>query len=152
MRRDLAWPVQNSRPVEAAHPDGSEITIDVERRRLLLSFRGLLTGEAMISQLHREEPVYSQYPSFDRLNDLSEADMGGVTPEALRLLQEAVRRVDLRVGFSGRVAIVAPTDLAFGLTRMFQLGGDTRESPQRVFRSAEEAHRWLDGTFGAPEA
>jgi hypothetical protein len=43
------------------------------------------------------------------------------------------------------MAIIAPTDLLFGYSRMFQTLGELHDSPinTRVFRTPEEAKSWL---------
>ena len=42
-----------------------------------------------------------------------------------------------------RVAIVAPDDLAFGLSRMFKVYRENGLSEHRIFRTPEEAWAWL---------
>lgn len=43
----------------------------------------------------------------------------------------------------GRAAIVAERDLAFGLSRMYELLADDQRVATRVFREVERARQWL---------
>ncbi len=48
---------------------------------------------------------------------------------------------------SGRTAIVAHDDLAFGMSRMYELVTDNSELKVKVFRDAEAALDWLSEDF-----
>jgi hypothetical protein len=47
------------------------------------------------------------------------------------------------------VAIVAPTDVVFGLARMFQMMSEGRGNHIEVFRGMDDALAWLAGGSGA---
>jgi hypothetical protein len=49
---------------------------------------------------------------------------------------------------ASKLAIIAPTDLAFGLGRMYQMLRDDGPDHIRIFREGEEAWEWL----AAPDA
>ena len=74
-------------------------------------------------------------PGFHELTDLRRAQMGGVTSTGLRSLALVVERHLAGKCDSFRTAVVAPEDLEFGLSRVYE--AMSRESPEHVmvFRS-----------------
>jgi len=76
--------------------------------------------------------------------DLTGAELEHLLPGDVQSIAKTPRKfLEDRAG--GRTAIVAPNDLAFGLARMYEFTVDPAEVPVevQVFRSAEEASRWL---------
>ena len=77
-------------------------------------------------------------PTFAQLVDLRDVtvftlDTGTIREKAARsLFQPGVRR-----------AIVAPSDIAFGLARMFGMYAASASQTVSVFRTIDEAERWL---------
>ena len=49
---------------------------------------------------------------------------------------------------SSKVAIVASSDLAFGLSRVFEVYREDERSKHRVFRTVREAWDWLNDSAG----
>lgn len=77
--------------------------------------------------------------------DLTRAELEHLREEDVRSIGETPRKFsEERNG--GRTAIVAPTDLAFGLARMYEFISDPSEVliEIQVFRSVEEATQWLE--------
>ncbi|MDX1648269.1 MAG: hypothetical protein R3263_00310 [Myxococcota bacterium] len=87
----------------------------------------------------------------DELVDLRAIDASRVSSGGLRRLAGVFEKAD--AGEPGRVAIVAASDLAFGLSRMYQAFRSESMSEICVFRELEEARRWLglDQLPGLPE-
>lgn len=82
--------------------------------------------------------------SVDDLIDLRRVTHMAVTSAGLHRL---IALYDGRAsgGFATRAAIVAPTDVLFGVARMFQtLRGDANPDEVEVFRNLEGALLWLE--------
>jgi hypothetical protein len=99
--------------------------------------------------LYLQQRVYADSdfdPTFRRLADLSQVEQLGVTIQGIRTM---LSRSHWKVG--ARQAIVAPTDLAFGMARMAsnlrQLGEGMENT---VFRTKDEAMSWLDSDESDP--
>ena len=75
---------------------------------------------------------------FDQLWDLSGATEVQIEAEAIK---ELARARSFEAG--AKRAVVAPSDLAFGMARMFQLLHDEAPEDVRVFRAEADARRWL---------
>lgn len=60
----------------------------------------------------------------------------------IRQIAEFAERADA-VWAGGRWAVVAPRDLVYGMARMYQLIRSGAPYEIEVFRTREEAHRWL---------
>jgi hypothetical protein len=74
------------------------------------------------------------------LLDMSEAVSTEVTGPEIRKLAERDLTGPDRIT---RMAIVATTELGFGLARMYQTLSDSMGTEVRVFRDRGEARRWL---------
>lgn len=87
----------------------------------------------MIQKL-RSDPDYSK--GYDSITDLSEV--------RLHYTSEEIKRFT-KIGLSPvKVAIVAPSDISYGMSRMFEMltDGDT-PAEVRVFRDIASAATWL---------
>lgn len=78
----------------------------------------------------------------DELVDLRAVDGARMSSAGLRQLAGVFEAHEK--GEPGRVAIVASSDLAFGLSRMYQAFRSQSMSEIRVFRDLDEACRWLE--------
>jgi hypothetical protein len=88
-------------------------------------------------------------PGHRELVDLRELRHTEVTGPARRLVAGIFARTD-RHADRTRVAVCAPDDLAFGLSRMYEAFRESSGLQLRVFRTLGEAERWLaDGSESA---
>ncbi len=113
--------------------------IDVERRMIFSTATGVVTDEDLRG--HRErilaDPDFGA--SFDQLWNFQDAAKIDISATAVRQLARA-RSYEPGV----KRAIVTPSDLGYGLARMFQILHDEAPEDLRVFRDLEEAMKWLD--------
>jgi hypothetical protein len=95
------------------------------------------------------DPGYD--PAADHIVDGGGIERLEVSPATLQEAAHLFARADRGISTSTRpkVAIVAPTDAAFGLARMYETYREMQPSPKRylVCRTMTEARRWL----GLPE-
>lgn len=131
-----------------------EYEIDHERRRVLAKSLGTLTDEDVFRY---QADVWSRpdVAGYDELMDMS-AVGDIVVPSATRVreLAELAARMDGR-SQPARFAIFAPSDLAFGLGKMFESFRDVMPHGTKrvgVFRSMDEALAFLREGSGAREA
>ena len=112
--------------------------IDRELRTVFSQATGLLTDKDL--SLHQADLLAdpSFDASFDQLWDLRAITDTTVTQRALRQLASSRSYTP-----ESRRAIVAPHDLSFGLSRMFQLLHDSAPEEICVFRNLDEARNWL---------
>ncbi|MFC1670761.1 hypothetical protein ACFL20_10255 [Spirochaetota bacterium] len=93
------------------------------------------------------DAIKNFYKSENMLNvlwDLSKSNFDSLRPtdiESIVAIQSKYK--DIRKG--GKTAIVAPEDLHFGLSRMYQIQADLHKQSfkTRVSRTTEEAQQWL---------
>ncbi len=83
-------------------------------------------------------------PAFSKLIDLREADSRSRSSQALRYLSEQTRSHYADTDAMSKVAIVAPDDLSFGLSRMYDSITDENAEDVAVFRTSAEACEWLE--------
>ena len=117
-----------------------QIQGDAEIIRIILS--GHLT-EAEISELGRElarlEAGYATTPN--RLTDLSGVDKGALPYAAIQERAEKNRGRVYATNFKS--AIVAPTALDYGLTRIYQTLSANPQIDLQIFKTRAEAEGWL---------
>jgi hypothetical protein len=119
-----------------------KVNVDESRELVEIVFAGEVTKSEFIELMDRyfREPS-SAFPlgPFD-LSDVTGVD---VAAESVR---DAARRageyVDSRLD-GGKLAIVAPRDLLFGMARMYEILRGDSPVEVRVFREREEAESWL---------
>ncbi|MDZ7631047.1 MAG: hypothetical protein U5K74_06805 [Gemmatimonadaceae bacterium] len=127
--------------------------IECATRRRIAVFRGSVGDRDLYDAYEAllNDPTYDA--SLDDLIDLRGVTHMGVTGAGLHRL---IALYDDRPsdGFRTRAAIIAPTDVLYGVSRMFQtLRGEDTPDQVEVFRTPDEALRWLDRCdLGSPAA
>ena len=97
--------------------------------------------QEIIPQLEQVARDYSDPPTPNRLYDLRELNLK-LTTEEIRSVLDWTRLFDIAVGPS-KTALLAGSDLMYGMIRQFEgLGIETHVS-RRVFRDPAEALEWL---------
>ena len=104
------------------------------------------SGEISIREiLDSIDAFYSGSPTLNRVWDFTDADVSGFsTPEVNAIVGSSKSGRAGMVG--GKVAIVAQSDVAFGLGRMAQAIGERGSTDEsRIFRTMQDASEWLFG-------
>jgi hypothetical protein len=89
-----------------------------------------------------QDPHYD--PTLHILVDLREARSGVRGTGALEQVADLIRSTHGGETGPTRIAIVAPTDISFGLGRMFEAFGSDSRCALDVFRDIQAAFRWLE--------
>ena len=120
----------------------AEFKIDDERGLIVSRAFGRVTDEDLQrhQQVLRADAAFD--PRYDQLWDFLDVTEIAVSDEAIREFARA-RSFEPEA----RRALVAGSDLGFGLARMFATLHDDAPEEVQVFRSLEEARAWL-GTEG----
>ena len=79
---------------------------------------------------------------YDSFTDLSEWDELGITGNGLRSLATLVEKTFAPHSIHPKIAVYAPHDLPFELSRIYSVGVDTFET-HKVFRDKNDALKWL---------
>jgi hypothetical protein len=118
------------------------VRVDETRELLEMVFAGEVTNSEFLEAMNRYivEPC-AVLPLG--LFDLSDVTILGVAAESVRdAARQVAQHVDPRLG-EGKLAIVAPTDVLFGMARMYEILRDDSPIEVRVFRERDEAESWL---------
>jgi hypothetical protein len=114
-------------------------TIDRAARVVTLTVSGDL-GDAELLRLGDEVAQAPDLePDFSLLIDLRQAHGQKVTTAGVYQLVEQ----ELVLSPTSRRAVVVPTDLGFGMARMYEMRRTHRGGGPRVFRDYDEARRWV---------
>lgn len=129
----------NSSPAAAAQ---ITVTYDATLHRRTVSFSGPIHDRDLLEAFEALlSPDYDA--SADDLIDLSAVTHMGVSSAGLHRLLAMYEERD-ETGHHTRNAIIAPTDVLYGVSRMFQaLHGDGKPDELEVFRNRDDALRWI---------
>lgn len=112
--------------------------IDVQRRILFTTGEGIVT-DADLRKLQIGLQNESDFqPGFSELINLQAVTSVEITGDGLR----TIYRSDL-FSKDSRRAIFAPTDVLYGMSRMYQIIDDDSDTELHVFRDMAEARKWL---------
>lgn len=118
-------------------------SVDTDRRVRTYVYSGTVTDAEMREVYTRvlADPTYDA--TLDDLVDMRPIERLDVSTAALREIVTMFSPVD-QLGVPTRLAIVAPSDFTYGISRMYELlRGDGVPEEIRVFRSYDEAEAWL---------
>lgn len=104
--------------------------------------RGAITDAGMLDDYRRFFAGDEWIPGMNELADLSEADVTQVTIDGVNKLAELIEGIFQQHDILPRVAVFAPNDLSYGLSRMYSVKAERFES-LKVFRDLIEARAWL---------
>ena len=104
---------------------------------------GTMTLEEISGRLRA---FYERHPTLNVLWDLGQADLSALRTSDVRTLALSLAR-QAHVRSGGRTAVVASADLAYGLSRVYQISREIEQNPVdlEVFRTVDEARNWLLG-------
>jgi hypothetical protein len=121
-----------------------ERTIDPAARVVTLTVIGDLGDAELMSLADVLAETPDLEPDFSLLIDLRQAHGEKVTSAGVYRLVER----PLVLSPASRRAVVVPTNLGFGMARMYETLRSNRGGGARVFRDYEEARRWVTAGTG----
>ena len=116
-------------------------TLDRERRRMMTRAEGLLTRADLEHHLDVEAQDHAE--GFAELFDATGATTD-VTAEDIRGLVDRARQWQAAGVSVGPTAIVATTNVVYGMARMYAMLAEFLNAPVEVFREIGPAMEWLD--------
>lgn len=124
------------------------VSYEIDRVRGLIRTR--CSGETTLPEvLQYFETLRSQTDLPERLDGLLDMTemIGAPDRDQLRAIAGEMKAMRPKLNL-GAVAIVAPGDLLFGMSRMLGIFADEVFSSTGVFRTLSEAERWLEAQRG----
>ncbi len=113
-------------------------TIDTKKKTVFMK----RIGPSLPHDIINEMQEITRHPDFQSaekfLSDLTEADLAMISTEALTEYAQFCTH-ELK---NMSVAIVAPVDLSYGISRMFEMLADIPKI--KVFKERDEALEWLE--------
>ena len=113
---------------------------DAATRVVVLTVSGELGNRELVSLADELANAREVEDDFSLLIDLRQADGKTVTRAGVQALVER----PLVLSPESRRAVVVPSDLGFGMARMYELLRQNRGGATRVFRDYDEARRWVE--------
>lgn len=131
-----------------------EISVDNARHGLITTYSGELSNEEFLSCTQEkfnqgEEFLSKEYiESFKySLSDLSAVSRIDIDMDTIKS-NAALSEKALSMSTEGIMVVVAPTDLEFGLSRLWQTYAEAGSDRIKLFRTRAEADTWLSANFG----
>jgi hypothetical protein len=115
-------------------------TVDAVARVVVLEVIGDLGDPELASLVLELTKVPGLEPDFALLIDMREARGRAVTTSGVKALAQH----PLVLSPASRRAVVVPTDLGFGMARMYEMFAEPRGGAVRVFRDYAQARRWVE--------
>ncbi len=113
-------------------------TINPEARVVSAEYYGTLE----LADVRKNQSEMRADPGFDpSFNYL--VDLRGVQTMGLSSMDMQTASQESFFNDNIKVAVVAATDLHFGMSRVFEMSHDKREKTVKVFRDADDARRWI---------
>lgn len=104
---------------------------------------GRLTDEQLIAHKHRllADPRFT--PGMKELSDVRGVEAMEVTPRGIAAAVSFDSSHSSKLD-GHRLALLVPTDLVFGMARMYEMSTEGNTGGVQVFRSEDEALGWLE--------
>lgn len=116
--------------------------IDPERQLILTRAWGVLTDAELLAHKDRLLHDAAFDPGMPELSDVRAIERLDVTTVGVKaMVAHDTAHSERRSGH--RLALVVPTDEAFGMARMYQLMGKRDDGSVAVFRTLPDAEAWL---------
>jgi hypothetical protein len=121
--------------------EGSPWTLEVDsvHQAAIVTVRGELADDGLLEIYREIRKAPDIRAGFSLLIDLQDADGRGVTSAGVQALADA----PLVFSAEAQRAVVVPSDLGFGMARMYEMLREEGSGRMRVFRDRGEARRWL---------
>ena len=113
--------------------------IDPDRQILIVTMTGQITDEDLVGIHDHLRSDKTLKPDSALLIDLREANGTKITSEGVR----ALASLPLVLPPESRRAVVVPSNLGFGMARMYELWRGEEAGRIRSFRDFDEARDWL---------
>lgn len=112
-----------------------------DESQTILTVSGVLTREEII---HAYEDFVQHDVTPFLLWDFTDADLSNISKEDMEQII-TVTKTYAHLRKNGKTALLVPTDLSFGISRMYEAFIEIREHPLTInaFRSREKALAWL---------
>lgn len=120
-----------------------ETEVVADAGRVIFTVRGGFTSAEFAAAVDEAAAKPGWRPAMDALFDISEGAGDQLSPQALKQMARFMWRNTARLGAGYRVAVVAPRDVDYGLTRMFQAYMDGPPFDLKIFRDRSAAEAWL---------
>jgi hypothetical protein len=116
--------------------------LKIENNVIDITFQGRITFQDFEDIANESEKVEAQYSvSPDRILDFSLSDGLDLPSSALEVYADRRRKAPLKNHIKS--AVVAPSPLFYGLSRMFQALNDNPQITVQIFTDKNRALEWL---------
>ena len=119
---------------------GAFLSVDETQKLLYIRFEGEVTDEVFLSR-YRQVLEWNAAEKYE----LSVTDLTGIVSSSVssQAVRAAAERVPVIPGERRRTIVVAPNDMDFGLSRMFEMLRSAGREQFHVVRSMAEAYKLL---------
>ena len=118
-----------------------ELRIDEEKNIAYIKLTGLLSKKVILNAFDLTVSDKRYKKGMGRLWDFRDSDLSSL--DSVTITEMAQYSLRFPQGINDvKVAFVTSRDLEFGLSRMFEMSSKAK-TPIRVFRTMDEAEKWI---------
>ena len=118
--------------------------IDLENNLIVRTVSGRLTTAEVLNAFNGSLNDKNFVKDMHVIWDVSKADVRQVSADAINTIVEHIKAHLNNRGSNYKIAIVAPEDLNFGISRMFATYGSDLPVSIGIHRDIDDAYRWLE--------
>ncbi len=116
---------------------------------VLTQYTGSLSDEELLKSAKERTQFVSKVKLYRYLlSDFTEVDDFNVTSEGIRATAEIAKKM-LQINDRILVSVILPTDVKYGVGRIFQAYADEEDRWIKIARSMDEAVQWLNENLNA---
>ena len=118
--------------------------IDSEHNLIIRTVSGTLTSSDVLNVLNESLDDKDFVKDMHAIWDISNAEIHQITVDTMNTIVEHIKTHLNNRGSKYKIAIVAPEDLNFGISRMFATYGSDLPVSIGIHRDIDDAYRWLE--------
>ena len=118
--------------------------IDSEHNLIIRTVSGTLTSSDVLNVLNESLDDKDFVKDMHAIWDISNAEIHQITVDTIKTIVEHIKTHLNNRGSKYKIAIVAPEDLNFGISRMFATYGSDLPVSIGIHRDIDDAYRWLE--------
>ena len=115
------------------------------KQKLIVSqFQGIFKEEVLLEYYRKLLSIADDSIEYNELVDFRQIENGDISVETLSGIAAEVSAAYKGIEIQVRCAVVASSDLIFGMSRLYEMGKAPEKISMQVFRDISEALEWLD--------
>jgi len=119
-----------------------ELNYNKEKNYCTIKLKGILSRDEILHAFNAAVSHIYHVPGMGRLWDFCEADLSLLSSDTINSMAQYSLRFPNGIN-NVKVAFVVGRELEYGLTRMFEAFSSNAKTTIKIFKSLEQAKKWI---------